>query len=182
MELNEIISRLWPVVVSSSVLTALLTVTFQYVFKRLDYKNNYRKRVIEKRLAAYKHVDEIINEILYELNDQNGTWIGFFSDNNSFLEFMELLRKSLQEQVWLGKELIVAIKDLNHHLYENVYKARPQPVNPSDYQNIGDPKNIKLRPYVHRIQMAYLKDIKTIHKVDGFIKKRLKLLIRLGEE
>src|SRR5690606_29953857 len=92
-------------VLTSSVLSALLTVFFQWIFKFLDYKLDFKKKIIDKRINAYENIDLITWQLGFVTQDGETAWSGIFSSEKDFDNFIVTLTLARKNKIWLSNML-----------------------------------------------------------------------------
>ncbi len=93
-------------ILTSSVLSAFITVCFQWVFKFLDYRLDYKKKVIDKRINAYENINLITWQLGLITHDGEKAWSGVFSSKNDFDDFVVKLVLLRKNQIWLSERLV----------------------------------------------------------------------------
>jgi hypothetical protein len=102
-------------IISSSVIATILSSLISLRLKKLDFKNEYFKIVIKKRLEAYEELEYIIAALktsALDANDQKAYHVCFFSPDN-FNNFSARLALVNAHNLWLNAEANEKLSQLN---------------------------------------------------------------------
>jgi len=108
-------SILLTAVISSSVVAALISALTTYSLKGLDFKNEYYKKIIEKRFDAYAKVERIITllqRISIDVND-NSKYHWAFEDWHVLGELKDALNSALFQGMWISTKALDLVLDLD---------------------------------------------------------------------
>lgn len=112
------------IILSSSIaiiLSAIVSVFVSIKLKNLDYKNEYYKKILEKRLDAYKFLEAQIavlkSSVLDE--DRKSYYLIFAYGIDKYYEFQQDLFAALSYSMWINDETVNKMEKLNE-LFFNI--------------------------------------------------------------
>jgi hypothetical protein len=182
----------------ASIIAVALSNLFTYLLKNKEYKNDYYKKVIETRMAAYKAVQEILaslNNDTLDFADHKG-YMNMFEvtlsmhienynlniDNQyvkkadfkedefyGFKNFMNSLSFALAQRDWLNYDLINCLQELQDSLNAVLTSAMQRRVG---LVVIAKEKHVELLRLKTGIQHEYHKDMQDLHNVPEFFKNK----------
>jgi len=157
-------------ILTSSVLSSVLTVVVQYFFKFIDYRLDYKKKIIDKRINAYENIGLITWQLGFITQDGEMAWSGIFTSEKDFDNFIVNLTLARKDQIWLSQELTNKFTELNAFLI-NLQNDNGR-VDEKDYNKLGNENFSIIREYRKEIELIYKKDFKNLDKVDRFLDKK----------
>lgn len=109
-------------ILSSSFLSALLSafIAGQYTLraKQHDYIHHYYKMVLDRRIAAYEQLDELIDSIKTAVLDKdNRPYHWLFSNEDDWINAYKILHHTMSHGLWLSDGLFKKMRDLNLLLF-----------------------------------------------------------------
>ncbi|MDB5136722.1 MAG: hypothetical protein JWP37_3325 [Mucilaginibacter sp.] len=104
-QVNNDLTTIITAIITSSVLAAALTKASDYFFNRIDYKRDYYKKIIDKRLEAY----DILNKSLYVsngniLNSDSTKYNIIYSSAKDFYLFGGSVQDAANLRIWYSME------------------------------------------------------------------------------
>lgn len=157
-------------ILTSSVLSSVLTVLVQYFFKFLDYRLDYKKKIIDKRINAYENVGSITWQLAFITQDGEMAWSGIFTSEKDFDNFLVNLTLARKDQIWLSQELTKKFTELNAFLIN--LQNDHTPVDERDYNKLGNENFSIIRKFREEIESIYKNDFRNLDKVDRFLDKK----------
>lgn len=160
------------IVIGSSLIAAIVSGLINMYQANIDYRNEYYKKIIEKRFQSY----ELIERLLYffstavtDNTDKEMYHVIFGEKDNPFIsEYALIITKLSKSNIWLSDEVTDELNKLNYFIIENDIK----------FDNIQHGK--KFYPELGNIRNDILdivkKDVLKLHK----IKKELKREVKTG--
>tara|TARA_R110002033_G_C3788421_1_gene230073 strand:+ start:35 stop:595 length:561 start_codon:yes stop_codon:yes gene_type:complete len=157
-------------VLTSSLISSLLTVFFQWIFKFIDFKNDFNKKIIDKRLNAYEKIENTIWSLSLKTQDGNKAWLTILSSSEYYNNFTVNLVFNIKQSIWISNELNSKLTELNVFLtnLENKY----MPKKDSDFETIGEKHMTDITLLRDEIKYIYFKDFNKIHDVSSFLKDK----------
>ncbi|MBH8559858.1 hypothetical protein [Hymenobacter negativus] len=169
----------------AAIIAALASLTSAYIAlksKDKDFKNDYYKKMIDKRLSAYDDIESILNNLSHVVNVEKlvnkkpesvGAIFKFFESDESFHAFMNKLQSVIHKGFWLSTGCKNEIIDFYNKLseigkelkvYENQNFNRDELINAGlKYYNSIDKVRI-------RVYLLMVEEIIEIQNVEKFFK------------
>jgi len=157
------------IALTSGASAAIITAIANGYFKKLDYKRDYYKKIIERRLNVYEEVENIIGEFYFvRQKDKDGNKTGSYYSCMSTLKkkrrTMFKIRLCLKHKIWLSKSMREEISLLNSLLLK--YKNADTVI----YQKEIIAAHDKIHPIRNKMQEMLTQDLLELHDVEGFLK------------
>lgn len=174
METTEIIS----LVVSSSVLSAILTTFVNLKIQDLNYKREYYKKIIERRIHAQEEILNLSNELRIQVKLDNSLCNRICATGEDHYEkFVIQVATSVNISFWLSEELSDIILDLNIFLLNEI-THEIQGQNKTEREkclvSLGIRHHDKLRDFRSKIDFQLKKDFADMSNVRRFISPKQK--------
>lgn len=170
--------NIWITIFSSAGVASVISAIASFVNNRLahnrEYKDDYYKMVIAKRMDAYSKVEVIILSLKKLVRDESDDCLYNVIFNNSqeeFFAFQTQLYEIAANSVWFSKDMYNALSELNL-LFTQI-----------DSQVLDDGSNLlilgkqnrkKIADIRIRIEDIFRKDILSLHKIEVFLKAKNK--------
>ncbi|SHI59780.1 hypothetical protein SAMN02745146_1138 [Hymenobacter daecheongensis DSM 21074] len=163
------------IILTSSLLSAFLTNIVNWLIQKNNFKNDYYKKLLDKRLNAYEEVEALISRMkpLIHLEDGNACNIFFTTGKHEYEMFVISLMKPLMSSFWLSNAVSNKITELNVFLLNEIsYKIEDL----SDEQaatileNLGIKHRETIRNIRKEIENLLYSDLKTLHNISSFVK------------
>ena len=100
-------------VLTSSTATLLITAYFQNRQANKAYKNEYYKKIIEKRFNAYEDLEDVLRRLSTRLYDKEGTTLLVLQDPKTFNDFFLSIFQAQLNAKWLGKESQAKLREMS---------------------------------------------------------------------
>lgn len=106
---------------------SLTSALISFKTKDREFRNDYYKKIIDKRLSAYQKVEGIIFSLSKTTSFtvlQHGKPVGkgiicdIFQNHRDFVDFLAVLKDCLSYSIWLSHEFIKELGDLHSHLID----------------------------------------------------------------
>lgn len=154
--------------VIATLLGTLLGFWLSAYLNRTTYKNDYYKKIIDKRMKVYEQLENVIRLITAknETPDRKQIYHVIFKDFESFTNFYFEFMKAGQMKYWFSLELYFYHYDLNKDLNEIMEELSKDPTNSI---------NIGLKHYNqivnHGLKLTYflVTDLKKLYNVKDFL-------------
>jgi phosphate/sulfate permease len=101
--------------VIATILSVLVSAIVSLLLKNLDYKNEYYKKILEKRLEAYKFLETQIAVLKSSVLDDDGKpyYLIFEYGHEKFDEFQQNLFVAHAYSIWIDNETVNKMDELN---------------------------------------------------------------------
>ncbi len=94
-------------VFTSAFFATIVSGYVSYALKKMDYKNEYYKVIIQKRLEAYSLIDEHLSELMLQfMDDSQKGYYAVFVNKNSLQLFINRFKPIFASSTWIGSEVI----------------------------------------------------------------------------
>jgi len=157
-------------VLSSAVVGAVISSIITLYVAERNYRNEYYKRIIEKRFQAHEHLNSLISVLKTAVPDNDGrSYHDIFSgDGGEYKSLMVELAKNGPD-FWVTNRTRSAILELNKeffrcHLLLEEMRGDSVEVGKKEYVEIG-----KLRD---KLEDSLLNELPTLHKVKRFLREK----------
>lgn len=187
-------STLVVTILTSSAISAIVSSLFSEWQKRNDYKRDYYKKIIDKRLEAYEKLNKficdmantrrIMNPDLNETYEEGTIIFDCFVEKDSIKKSLEKTIDVLDYGVWYSEEISINLVKMNEILAFAVTTVEHPTVDNLKRYNLN--KNIISNSYWHinlgaylykefdnivkNIKKAIVNDRKTLCEVEDFLK------------
>jgi hypothetical protein len=145
---------------------------FQWFFKQLDYKNDFRKEIIQRRLEAYKNIELVIWELSLIVQDGDVAVPRIFYSKENFDVIQMRMGLQNKEVLWISAEMESKIIELNVYLTNLEINQRPK--SDADYRNIGKSNIDNLRDFRIALSSIFENDFFGIDNVKRFQNSKAK--------
>lgn len=153
-------------VLSSSVIAAVLTSYFNWLITNETYKNEYYKIILNKRIAAYTKLDSFIGAIQEHYKTQNGLVLKFFRNQQQLDKIFET-RESIASQFrWLSNDII----NQTVELWSKIIAIRTEMVSRSFSITEELEKSKELNQLMSSLFEKSESDFKKLYKIKKFLK------------
>lgn len=172
----------WELIFTSALISGIISSIFALYgnerIKKVEFRFNYKKYVLDKRIAAYEKIETIINsfyagfdnEVRFKLMTNPTT-----NDRSELIEFQKRIRLVIAKNIWINDETLNKLSDINSVIGEMIEDID------TGKTNHNDPGKIGPRAYVYftkhfELASAYFNDIKTLDQIEPFAKSKTKNL------
>lgn len=175
MNLEEIIKIVLASTVFSGIISALISYFVTIRLKNMDYKNEYFKKILDKRLNAYQYLETQIAVMKTTIMDEDGNAYHYIFNNgkNGVIEFHKNLILAMSYSLWINDKTVKIMEDLNQHFYliseiddmEEIIKRAKR-----DYHKIAILRK--------ELESAVKYDLFNLHNLNNFIKEKKNAKLR----
>jgi len=167
------------IIISSSVIATFLSIAFNFIIQNLNYKREYYKKIIDKRIEAQDQIIKIINELKVMTHLDNGEICNsiFCSGQIRYNNFIISLVLTTNQSFWLSDELNDMLLNLNILLQEEItYKIDKYSESEKDTQLIilGTKNCNQIRDYRIKIEEKLLVNFSNMEQIHTFLKSKRK--------
>jgi hypothetical protein len=102
-------------ILSSTVISAIISGGVTFYFKGLDFKNEYYKRIIDKRFESYSKIERVVTLLQIKSGDtiNEGLYHWIFTDWQSLNEFKEALQSAIFNGMWISSQALNIILEMD---------------------------------------------------------------------
>lgn len=116
------------IALTSSLFSAVVTTGANYYFKKQDYKRDYYKKIIDKRLKAYEELEsfmgsfclkqEVSNPLRDEKDAKSFEVLRCFTEDNGLIKANDDILKVLKYSLWFSNEICENLGKINSMVCE----------------------------------------------------------------
>jgi hypothetical protein len=104
-------------IIASTVLASIISSIVAYRLKSLDFRNEYYKIILNKRLDSYKPVEYVVVLLqTIEYSYKGEPFHSSLTGRNHMSEFHEAVNNALLQSIWISTKTLIAIKNINAFL------------------------------------------------------------------
>lgn len=168
----------WNTVITA-IISAVVTNACLWWHKKADYKRDYYKKIVDKRMNAYDKLAIVIANVgtkaHYLIDDKEQEIFIFFENYRALNKANIELTRVLAEVQWLSKTIYVELWNLNDivaKVLDKVYKDQTEGKswNDIDYRRIGINKHQQVKALINKINILSINDRMCLDDVKGFFK------------
>lgn len=156
--------------VTSTVIAALVSSVITGVFNRRskedEYANIYYKMILERRLAAYQDVEQLIAAIKVAVVDKDQRpYHLLFSEDNGHATVYNLLHGTMSNALWLTDELFELTRQLNFLVYNDTAPEKSLvEFGKNNYTTVAELRT--------KLERTLAKDMLVLHNIPAFLKAK----------
>lgn len=196
LDANLAVPNLTSIILTSTLIATVLSTIANYVIsvkvKRIDFENDYRKYILEKRKKAYDILENIINEYSEMIVIKEGapSRKSFVSPTIFYItpqkrkpvaEFLVLLGTTAKYKFWYSESMYKKLIEVNTFLHRvNVQADNVK--SDAEYQLLNW-KDILKEYENHKIELNrhFFDDLKNLSNIKDFKKNKTHNLLRLSQ-
>ncbi|MEO2061942.1 MAG: hypothetical protein ABGW97_03080 [Christiangramia sp.] len=164
-------------VLSSSLLSTGLGIWANHSLHSRNYKKEYYKKILDKRITAYEKLREVTKLLSTHCQQGNNVVHAYVSTQNLFNHLCEKVRNTVDDGLWLSVEGKNLISELNIFLINefsnHINYSQDKDSIDKEFSNRALMNREVLINYNESIIRIISKDIKNLHKVEDFFKKNM---------
>lgn len=161
------------IVLTSSFLGAIVTSFINWIIQSKNYKNEYYKKLLDKRIEAYEMIIFYIDQMKVIIDLGNGkTCHGFLgAGHEAYVNFNLSVALGTGKSFWLSSETAHHISTFNMFLHEEISNKIFNLENKDEsLANLG----IKHKELIFKLRLnienQMQKDFKNLHNIEKFVK------------
>jgi len=153
-----------------AVVASLATTLGTYWLQRHNYKQEYYKKLLDKRLAAYETVQLLVDQLLgtVRVNDEQVSAMICAHGKERLDDCITLMINAKNNSIWLSDAINLHLRNFNVIMME---KLRP-PGSQSDDQSIlqaGIDHHLEILELGTELTLQTMDDLETLHQITGFL-------------
>lgn len=165
------------IIITSAATAAFIAGGFNWFFREIDYRYDYKKYILNRRQEAYQEVERnliILNRTVFSpLHPGQQVHQIFFADKhmNPLDHYLtNEMAKVLEGRIWLSHPMLLHLANLNKLLLTISYEdPTPSPTPESLYQR-GLHYHQQVALLIMQLQLQLFNDLKSLDKVRSFKK------------
>jgi len=100
------------------IITSVVSVFTVWFVTHKSYKNEYYKKIIDKRMEAYELLNPILSQLITYVKHGDNQYHGFFQDFKHLQSFRSQVVKVAANGNWFSQELFDELYELNEFLFK----------------------------------------------------------------
>jgi len=100
--------------------SALVSYFISVRLKKLDFRNDYYKEILKKRLASYEYIEmqlAVLKSVVLDEDDGKAYHVMFSYGENQFFDYQKNLLMSISMSMWIDEETNENLEKLNDLFY-----------------------------------------------------------------
>lgn len=161
------------IVLSSSLLAAIFTLAGNYFLQRNNYRDDYYKKILSKRIEAYVTVENLIGQLNQSSHREDGKIVPMICalGKEHFDHFMLQLMATSMQSIWLSAQTKTKTTELNIFLMNEIeYKISSLADADAQVEELGAQQREAIKNFRLELQTLLFKDIQSLHKIESFLK------------
>jgi hypothetical protein len=168
------ISNIITIILGSSLLSAFLAILGNWYLQKDNYRNEYYKKILEKRFEAYEGVGAIVSEMTTMVHMENGLCNAFLAfGKHDFDEFAFKIVPLIMKSFWLDNKLANELTKFNVFLLNEItFEIKMDKNADLELRRLGVLNRNKIKEFRDNFEYYIKKDIKNLHEVTRFMKQK----------
>jgi hypothetical protein len=143
------------ILLSSAVIAAIVSGIISVILKRIDYKNEYHKLILHKRITAYEQIEKVMLLFGTCAFDNDKPLHGVFLQRKSIDQAMVTLALVLQYRIWINPNTYDALIELNRLIYKIQNSEDTITSAKENYKTLGDLRDKLLNGSINDYKKLY---------------------------
>lgn len=171
-EITKGASVTFPVVVALiALVSSILSIGIALKVKDKEYKNDYYKKVIDKRIVAYGYLESqiaIMRETIIDKKERKGYLLMFGKGKDYYLESLSNIQKALTSGLWITPATLAVLGRMNA-VFLNI--ALQYDISDAEsLREAGKAYFKELSQLRFELEVAVREDVYSLHNVKSFFK------------
>ena len=168
--------QIFALILSSSVIAAGLTSLVNWYLQKDNYKNDYYKKILDKRLDAYNTVEQIIGQLKVIVRLESGHLCPVICSmgKTNFDQFIVGIVAGSYKSFWLSDEISGKLTEINVYLLQEIDNKINENLNPKEQDKqimqLGVQHRDKIQTFRNELAEMLYKDFSGLHNIKKFIK------------
>lgn len=162
-------------ILSSSVLSAILTSYFNWRIHNSNYKKDYYKKILDKRLDAYESMNILINRLSDIVYTDRGVIHGMVSSEQSFNFLTSIVHSTMEKSYWLSDKTGHKLTELGIFLFNNISSYIDDDLSEKqldeEYINLALANFEQIKEFNQSLKSLVNYDLQNLYNVDEFFAK-----------
>ncbi len=162
-------------IISSSVISSIIALAFNWFIQKKNYKRDYYKKIIDKRIEAYELLNKAISQMSIQTHLGDKITSGICLNIETYNFFMVSLGEAMLKSIWLKPKTSAKCTELNIFLQNEVENKVNSNLSKKEideqYLSFGIEYLEKIRKFREEIMILINSDFKNLYKVNSFFTK-----------
>lgn len=177
------LSEFWQAIVSSAVISTIISNLCLWWHKKNDYKRDYYKKIIDKRIAAYEKLSALLVEISIRVDvdvdvDGKGSIDSIYrvlENKDTAVLINQKITEVARDRVYYSFEADKLITEINDKIVEYIQQVEKECVDGETYQanclQWGGIISREMQQKINNLKSAIENDMMKMDNVEVFLKK-----------
>lgn len=165
-------------ILSSSILATIFTSFINWKLHNSNYKKEYYKKILDKRLAAFEIVQSLSGKMSFQASTGKFATPSICYDEKFYQSFIFQMMAAIDQSFWLDSTTSEKLTEINVFLYNNIGNKINDDWNEKQrdekYQELGNKNWEAIRNFRKELQSLINKELKSLHNVNDFFIKNSK--------
>lgn len=161
-------------ILSSSVLSAMLTSYFNWRIHNSNYKKDYYKKILDKRLDAYEEMNVLIKRLSDVVYTDRGFVHGMFSGEESFGFLLSIHHSIMEKSYWLSDKTSHKLTEFGVFLFNSITSNLTEGVSQQvdeEYIKLALANFEQIQEFNQILKEMINSDLQYLYDVDEFFSK-----------
>lgn len=172
MENSELTKVILTSTVIATVLSTLVSTVLAIKLKSLDYRNEYYKKILDKRLEAYKFLETqiaVLKSTVLDEDRQPYPMIFSFGESE-FHKFQENLFAAIAYSIWIHQDTVTEMENLNQIFFK--ISSRTKNVSEEKVIEVGKEYYHQIATLRKKLEFFVRRDLHNLHDLKKFMKEK----------
>lgn len=175
------LSEFWQAVVSSAVISTIISNLCLWWHKKNDYKRDYYKKIIDKRIATYEKLSALLVEISIRVDidavDQGSSYSIYrvLENKDTAVLINQKITEVARDRVYYSLNADKLVTEINDKIVEYIQNVEKEyedgQTYPSDCLKWGGIISKEMQPKINNLKSAITNDMIAMDNVEDFLSK-----------
>jgi hypothetical protein len=158
-------------IISSSVVATILTSFVNWLIHRSNYRNEYYKSILNKRLSAYEEVSSIVFDMSILMNEDEMVFHQIFYGKDEYVDFIQKLVATNTHSFWVSSRVAGKLTEINVYLLNNIDNHLVESIDRGEQiKTLGKANVEEVRNLRRELSNLMSKDFRKLYKVRSFLR------------
>jgi hypothetical protein len=158
--------------------SSIIAIFLNLFINKVAYKNEYYKKVIDKRIEVIKNIDSFLNNLGRLYTTSGEVYYSFFKSKQEFIEFYDKdFAVVLNGTLWVCKDLEEKILKQNDIFYDELI-AKADEIN---FLNEGIKRFNECALFYYNVEKHLYEELASLHNVKKFLKSKSRKKSKLSK-
>ena len=158
-------------VLTSSVLAASLTSFVNWWLQRNNFRDDYYKKVIDKRMTTYDQISKAMGRLqIVDVSASNNKYHAIFNQEKDYSDFVVQLAFASLEGIWISSQCSLKITQLNEFMHRTFNATWESEWIHQEIVELAESNYDDICKHRESIRDQILKDLISLHHVEQFLK------------
>ncbi|MBJ7428367.1 MAG: hypothetical protein JHD28_05340 [Bacteroidia bacterium] len=162
-------------ILTSSFVTTLMTSFVSWVLQKDNYRRDYYKKLLDKRIESYESVRQLTSLFAanIQLDDGRLCQARFALGKDHYLKFETKIYSVIQDGFWLSESVSQKLMELNAFLVHNIHNSIDSNGNiDKQLVELGILHRDTLKQFRYDLDQLLYTEFSSLHQIEKFTKAR----------